>query len=43
MKDLGAQMHIAVDSIVVEDGNGNGNHAQKQGTPLSPEVASTTA
>ncbi len=40
MKDLGTQMHIAVDAIVVEDGNGNGNHAQK---PLSPEVASATA
>jgi hypothetical protein len=43
MKELGSQMHIAVDAIVVEDGNGNGNHIQKQASPLSPEVTSSTA
>ncbi|HVT96275.1 MAG TPA: DUF3536 domain-containing protein, partial [Acidobacteriaceae bacterium] len=41
MKELGTQMRIAVDAIVVEDGNGNGNHTQAP--PLSPEVTSATA
>jgi len=43
MKELGTQMRIDVEAIVVEDGNGNGAHPQQQPAPLSPEVASATA
>lgn len=41
MKDLGQQLHIAVDSIVSEEGNGNG--AQHEPAQLAEEAARKTA
>jgi hypothetical protein len=41
MKELGRQLHIAVDSIVAEDsnGNGNGNGATQETAELAEESA----
>jgi alpha-amylase/alpha-mannosidase (GH57 family) len=42
-KELGRQMHIAVDVIVAEESNGNGNHAQAEPVPVPEEAARKTA
>ena len=39
MKELGSQMHIAVDSIVAEEANGNGNGAHHEPAQLAEESA----
>jgi alpha-amylase/alpha-mannosidase (GH57 family) len=42
-KELGRQMHMAVDVVVAEEGNGNGNHAQAERVPVPEEPARKTA
>jgi alpha-amylase/alpha-mannosidase (GH57 family) len=42
-KDLGRQMNIAVDEIVAEEFNGNGNHAQAEPVPVPKKPARKTA
>jgi hypothetical protein len=44
MKELGSQLHIAVESIVAEEanGNGNGNGAHQEPAQLAEESARTT-
>ena len=39
MKELGRQLHIAVDSIVAEEPNGNGNGAAHETVELAEESA----
>ncbi|HEX4310955.1 MAG TPA: DUF3536 domain-containing protein [Acidobacteriaceae bacterium] len=42
MKDLGQQMHIAVDAIAVDEPNGNGNGAHQEPAQIAEESARTT-
>jgi alpha-amylase/alpha-mannosidase (GH57 family) len=42
MKELGSQLHIAVESIVAEEGNGNGNGGHHEPAQLAEESAKTT-
>jgi alpha-amylase/alpha-mannosidase (GH57 family) len=42
MKELGSQLHIAVESIVAEEANGNGNGAHHELAELAEESAKTT-
>jgi alpha-amylase/alpha-mannosidase (GH57 family) len=42
-KDLGRQMNIAVDVIVAEEANGNGNHAQAEPAKVTKRPARKTA
>jgi alpha-amylase/alpha-mannosidase (GH57 family) len=42
MKELGSQLHIAVESIVAEEANGNGNGARHESAQLAEESAKAT-
>ena len=43
MKELGRQMRISVDSIVVEEANGNGNGATHDSAKIAEPATRTTA
>ena len=43
MNELGQLLHIAVDAIVSEEGNGNGNHAHHEPAQIAEEAARKTA
>jgi alpha-amylase/alpha-mannosidase (GH57 family) len=43
MKELGQQLHIAVDSIVLDEANGNGSSAPHEAAQLAEEDARKTA